>query len=133
MESSSESDAGFILESEKEPVWDDIDEREKNKPKLLGEQDILSEGNFVLVKFNRKKKSIYFIEKIRIVYSRNNFNISFMRKKTENFLFPQLEDISEIPRQEIVALILQSEEMPGTSRTSNYFNFNVDLSDYNVE
>ncbi|KAK9704559.1 hypothetical protein QE152_g27800 [Popillia japonica] len=100
--------------------------------KNLLDSDMLQESQFLLVKFIQKRTNIFYTAKIIKVIDQNDFDVMFLRYDQNKFVFPLVDDISQIRRCNIVAVLPNPLDMPGTSRSRQKFRFSVDLSAYNM-
>lgn len=99
--------------------------------KMLSEEDKISVGNFVLVKFIANKTEVYYVGKV--ISIDKEYEVKFLRRKGKSdcFLFPDVDDISTVPLNDIVAILPHSTAQ-GTSRTSCVYKFNINFSSLNV-
>lgn len=99
--------------------------------KLL-DSDILQPGDFVLIRFSQKQKDILYAGQIIETYDHNDFDIKFLRKAGSKFVFPMLDDITQVSRKDIECKLPKPNESRGTTRTSGHLLFEIDLSQYNI-
>lgn len=97
----------------------------------------IKDGSFVLVRFPKKKSIIYYVGKVESHYSKTEFKISYLRKKSGyswTFVFPNVKDIYTVYITD-VEMILPETKPPTfcTSRTSKLFTFSVFFSNFNVQ
>lgn len=101
----------------------------RNEPMSLLDDYCVKEGDYALIKCDT---NAYFAGKILTVVSSSDFDCTFMRKTTNCFVFPLIEDISQISRSEIFAILPQPRQMAGTSSMASRFIFDIDLKNLNV-
>lgn len=130
-QSDSDVSNNIILESDEELGLDEIDD-DRQQPLLLIDQDILNKNDMVLVKFTHRKQNKFYIGKIVTVHSSQDFDITFLKRKDDRFTFPDLPDISQIHRNEIVAKMPPPKQLPGTSRSASCIKFDINFSKYNM-
>lgn len=86
-------------------------------------------NDFVLVCFNTKKTTKYYVGLVQEVVDNDQFLVKYMRKKKEKiFVFPQVDDISLVSHEDIAAVL---EKPDITSRGIYTFNYNFDA--YNAQ
>lgn len=90
-------------------------------------------GDFVLVKFHSKLASCYYIGQIIKSLEELEFEVKFLRRKDKSntFVFPIVEDVSNVNRGDIVAFLSRADKN-STARTSSLFNFNYNFEEVNV-
>lgn len=90
-------------------------------------------GDFVLVRFGKKKSDIYYTGRVE---SNDNIlvGVQFLRKKEESssFYFPPQKDVGTVPIADIMMKLPAPKTIGGTKRLQSCFKFDVDLSAYNV-
>lgn len=86
---------------------------------------------FVLVKFATKKTITYYVGQIKEILQ-DECIINFLRKKNEKFLFPAVEDVASVSRDDLELVLPQPVKTGGTARTSSSFRFMINLDAYNV-
>lgn len=108
-------------------------ENDENLPNLLIDTDLINPGDFVLVKFEQPKgKPVFYMAKIERVFNIYDFDVKFLRKHNNYYVFPIIDDISQINRSDIVAKLPMPTQIPGTLRTRGYYNFNINLNEYSI-
>lgn len=107
---------------------DNLTDSEAELKTLLDSDPIILE-DFVLVRCDAN--SFYVGQVVRVVDS-NDFDIKFMRKNGNYFVYPLIEDISQILRSEIYAILPKPTHMPGTSRMSARYHINQNLNHLNI-
>lgn len=100
---------------------------------LLLDDEIIHSNDYLLVKFPTKKRTLYYIGKVKSCNNNYSYVLNFMRKYGNGFRFPDLEDISTVFREDIVSKLLNPVTAPGTSRTGSLLNFHVHFNNYNVQ
>lgn len=101
--------------------------------KLL-DDEILKEGDFLLVQFPTKKTIRFCVGLIlETDESCNEYLVKFYRKKGQGgFCLPDVEDVSRISRNDIVSRLPKPLEIKGTSRTKSIIHFQVKFDTYNM-
>lgn len=89
-------------------------------------------GSFVLVKFTTKKTCQYYVGKVLKLIGEEEYEISFMRRHGNKFVFPVVEDTSSVLLQDIELHLPDPYSAGGTARINSTFTFPVDMSSYNV-
>ena len=94
-------------------------------------------GNYVVVAFATKSTMHHYVGQIQQLEVPSNDEIvtKFMRKRSGeamNFYFPEADDISSHPREDIVLKLPKPEQIHGTKRTQNSVKFPIDLKMYNM-
>lgn len=131
--SSSDSESEELILSDSDDISLGLgSEWEDDNPKLLLDSELLKENQFVLVKFDQKSNNVFYIGEILKVINQNDFDVKFLRKNLHKFIYPLIDDISSVKRNDIVSLLPYPTHVPGTVRTRHHFRFNVDLSNYNM-
>lgn len=66
----------------------------------------VSEGNFVLVRFCKKKTVTHYIGQVTKKYADGDYEIKFLRKTTGGkFIFPAAEDIASVQINDVVQVL----------------------------
>lgn len=94
--------------------------------------EILSEGDFVLVKFSTKQTIRYYVAKIKMVKNVDYYLTYLIKGFGWTFTYPEKKDDDVKGREDIVMKLPKPEISGGTERAANKFKFNIDLSDYCV-
>lgn len=132
-DSSSESDTCVSYHESGDSDFSHCSNVENNNPSKLVDSDVLKIEDFVLVKFMGKSSSeIFYVGVIVQAYNFSDFGVKFLRKNGNYFVFPLIDDISQISRKDIFAIIPKPNEIAGTSRAASRFVFNTDFSKFNV-
>lgn len=131
-EDTSDSDEGAEFKSDED---NDGLTDEDPEPNLLCDDEETKIGDYVLVKLAHKTRFKFYVGCIQAVYGHSDFDIKFLRKKHGGsfFFFPEVEDLSQIERNEIISKLPNPVSVPGTARTAGYLSFNVDFSFYDVQ
>jgi hypothetical protein len=112
----------------------DMDFDEDNLPDELLDDETVSVGDFVLVRFSTKKKVLYFVGHVQELLDCDEYLVKFLRRrKNYGFCYPAVDDISSIPRKEIIAKLPKPQEIKGTARQASYIKFSVSFSNYDVQ
>lgn len=92
-------------------------------------------GDFVLVKFEKKKSVVYYVAKIISKYSLTEYQVLYLRKNSRSyiFVFPDVEDQASVDFKDVVLHLPKPNFTKGTARTSSMYTFSVNLSSYNVQ
>lgn len=114
----SESEASTVIQEEKSP------ETEK-----LGNVSTFQVNSFVLVKFCGLKSNKYYVGKIMEVCEDSGLLVKFMRKRKEQFYWPDIEDISLIFRSDIEMIL----ETPLEGRRGQLRFECINSSEFNVQ
>lgn len=100
------------------------------KPKIqkLLDNDNFAQGDYILVNFGGKI-SLFYVGQIIEVKNDISFTVSFLRKsaETETFTEPYKKDVSIVLRSDIEAKLPKPLHLPGTSRSTTKFIFNLDF------
>ncbi|KAI4455509.1 hypothetical protein MML48_9g00000486 [Holotrichia oblita] len=115
--------------------FDDIDDDYSQTDQFkLCDQDTIKRRDFVLVKFKCKTGDKFYIGCIiEDNPEQGNYTAEFLRRKSStSFCKPIVPDIAIILRDDIELKMPAPIHPPGTSRSSTMYNFNIDLSRYNV-
>ena len=92
--------------------------------------------DFVLVKFCTIKSALYYVG--MIIRPKGDVNdeveVTFMRKKAGicKFYFPDVCDTSVVEKSDIVIKLPAPKSSGGTERVKSLFEFNVNITRYNV-
>lgn len=130
-EDTSDTDEGAVFKSDQD---NDGLTDEDPEPSLLCDDEKLKIDDYVLVKLAHKTRFKFYVGCIQAVYGQSDFDIKFLRKKHGgSFVYPEVEDLSQIERNEIVSKLPIPVSVPGTARTAGYLSFNVDFSLYDVQ
>lgn len=129
--STSSSDTNQSLYLESDDLSDEFSEEENTK--LLQDDDIIHENDYLLVKFPLKSNTLFYIGKVLEVTNYSEYLIKFLRRKTSDYTFyyPVIDDISTVDRSDIV-LKLPQPTSAKTARTSSFLSFRINLSVYNI-
>jgi len=117
----------------------DFDEQEEQLEdlELPGAGD-LKPDDFILVKFNTKKTQVLYAGQIHCIYpaedeDESSFGVRFLRRKTPKtftFVFPTVNDTSDISYEDIMGRLPKPLEHGGTARVARHLIFPVDLDCY---
>lgn len=109
------------------------DESDTTKLVLLLDSDDLNCGEYVLIKFcTIKNAPVYYVGIIQKKYDNNDFDIKCLRKNNDRYVYPLIDDISQVGRKDIVAKLPFPVMVKHTARTSAYYNFGINLDNYNM-
>lgn len=91
-------------------------------------------GDFVLVKYDREKKSDVFFVGCVENYDENSYEISFLKKKPgNNFIYPDTVDVDTVPSTNIEMLLPKPKVTGQTKRSLNFLTFpNICFEKYNM-
>lgn len=93
----------------------------------------LSVGDYVIVQFAMKTQVVHYVGEV-VGYSGEEFEVKFMRcnKKSSNkFLFPDDDDICDVPPKDIIKRLPKPALSGGTARARKMYVFPCDISMYN--
>ena len=120
----------------------DYDEREEQQMEdleLPGAGD-LNPDDFVLVKFNTGKTQVLYAGQIQRIYAGededevdSSFDVKFLRRKTPKtftFVFPAVDDISDVLYEDIIGKLPKPLVHGGTARVARHLIFPVNLDCY---
>jgi len=90
-------------------------------------------GDFVLVKYDTVKSTTFFFGCVDDFYHQN-YEISFLKKKTgSTFVYPDEDDIDQIPHSDIELLLPKPKVSGNTKRSEGVLVFpNVSFENYNM-
>ena len=97
--------------------------------------DNITEGDFILDTYATKKSKKYFVGQVLDKDdSDDNVEVKFLTRKpqkdTHRFVFPDKEDIDNIPIEDIAMILPQPTTVGGTKRASKQYIFDTDLSKF---
>ncbi|KAL3282929.1 hypothetical protein HHI36_006087 [Cryptolaemus montrouzieri] len=87
-------------------------------------------GDFLLIKFEKKKTVIHYIAKVVFKYSVTEYE---KKAGSSKFIFPIVEDKASVDVRDVVLQLPKPTFSKGTSRTSSLYSFSVGLTRYNVQ
>lgn len=101
----------------------------------LLDDDILKEGDYVLVRFPTKKTVRHYVGQITEAQDQIEYLVKFLRKRgSDAFSFPDTDDLSIVNRQDILVKLPKPLEVRGTSRMKSLIRFSVKFSEpYNIQ
>ncbi|KAJ8897007.1 hypothetical protein PR048_002353 [Dryococelus australis] len=107
-----ESDVGMELLSENE-VFDSSDSVPSGPVSLIDSNQI-EIGDFLMVKFtDTKDNAVFYVGQVQ-VKGNEEYEVKYLREKGNKFVFPDVDDISVVPRQDIFSKLPRPKEMRGT-------------------
>lgn len=118
-EESFEADNSSESDFELEPPEKDFDYSANN----------VEAGDFLLVKFCSKTTLVHYIGRVEKELE-EEYELSFLRKKGNGFIFPTVPDISCVQKQDVVLKLPSPCKSGGSSRIFSVLYFDVDLNDY---
>lgn len=126
IEEESESDVSL------DPIDYDTDSSVDEFPVIMEEDFTVNINDFVLTKFVTKTTTVCYIGQV-LAKELNQYDISFLRRKHNSctFAFPIVADISNIERDDIVA-VFPPPQSSGTARTANLYTFKFNFKGWNV-
>ncbi|KAG5877814.1 hypothetical protein JTB14_013743 [Gonioctena quinquepunctata] len=142
-----EPDLESTSSESEEPVLDDdsdmdISDTEKN----LNSEELIEEvgpptsetieiGDFLLVRFARKKSIVQHVGKVTSKYGFSEFEITYLRNKSTSYvsIYPYVEDPASVDISDVMAKLPKPHRIKKTSRTASLFSFSFDLDSYNVQ
>lgn len=126
--SSSEDDTVAVAfdDSDSDMSGSDNERRDISEADCPNETFQVTKGDFVLVRFGKKKSDVYYTGRV--------VSVQFLRKKEESskFYFPPQKDIGTVPMTDIVMKLPAPKTIGGTKRLQACFKFDVELSAFNV-
>lgn len=92
-------------------------------------------GDFLLVKFEKKKSVAYYVAKVISKYGVSEYEVSYLRKRprTYIFVFPNVEDRASVDFNDVVLVLPKPNFSKGTARTSSMFTFSINFSGYDIQ
>lgn len=100
---------------------------------MLLDDEVIHCNDYVLVKYPTKRRTLHFIGTVESC-NKDDYVVNFLRKYKSGFRFPDLQDVSNVSREDIsVSKIPNPEAAPGTSRISSVLKFNVNFDGYNIQ
>ncbi|KAL3274325.1 hypothetical protein HHI36_015726 [Cryptolaemus montrouzieri] len=117
---------------------EDIEMPSESEEEVINEEPVNPEhiniGDFLLIKFEKKKTVIHYIAKVVFKYSVTEI-YKYLRKKagSSKFIFPIVEDKASVGVRDVVLQLPKPTFSKGTSRTSSLYSFSVGLTRYNVQ
>lgn len=93
----------------------------------------LKEGDFVLIKFEKKKSIKHYVGKILLKYDSSEYQVSYLRKKPSgSFVFPDVKDEASVNITDIILQLPMPTVTNGTNRTASLFYFKFKQFCYNL-
>lgn len=86
--------------------------------------------SFILAALCKKKITKHFIEKVTKCFDNGEFEVSFLLRNGNKFVFPDIPDISSLSEKEIVLHLPEPVNTGGTARMARSFKFEIDFSKY---
>lgn len=128
VDSSSESDTVISLR-ESDVSEDSMSEFDipiiSAAPDVLLDSDTINSGDYVMIK---SKTSSYFVGQIINCVDSQDFDCKFLRRCQNYFVFPNIEDISQVGRADIHSKLSPPTQMAGTSRMAARYVFDINLN-----
>ncbi|GBP11714.1 Mariner Mos1 transposase [Eumeta japonica] len=92
-----------VMTSDGEDI-DVISESEDEVNHEVVNPEIINVGDFLLIKFEKKKTINYYVAKILLKYGMKAYQVSYLRKKagSSKFVFPILEDKASVDFKDVV-------------------------------
>ncbi|KAG5892453.1 hypothetical protein JTB14_009861 [Gonioctena quinquepunctata] len=92
-------------------------------------------GDFLLVRFAKKKSIVHYVGKVTSKYSFSEFEITYLRKKSTSyvFIYPYVEDTASADIANVMTKLPKPHITKGTSQTASFFSFSFDFDSYNVQ
>ncbi|XP_034828899.1 uncharacterized protein [Maniola hyperantus] len=118
---------------------EDIEMPSESEEEVINEEPVNPEhiniGDFLLIKFEKKKTVIHYVAKVVFKYNVTEYEVSYLRKKTGSykFIFPIVEDKASVDVRDVVLQLPKPTFSKGTSRTSSLYSFSVGLTRYNIQ
>lgn len=93
----------------------------------------LIKGDFVVIKFEKKKTVKHYVGKILSKCNYGDYEIFYLRKKSSGtFVFPNVKDKATVHISDIILQLPMPITIKDTNRTATMFTFKVNLSSYNL-
>ncbi|KAL3267902.1 hypothetical protein HHI36_007041 [Cryptolaemus montrouzieri] len=113
---------------------EDIEMPSESEEEVINEEPVNPEhiniGDFLLIKFEKKKTVIHYIAKVVFKYSVTEYE---KKAGSSKFIFPIVEDKASVDVRDVVLQLPKPTFSKGTSRTSSLYSFSVGLTRYNVQ
>ncbi|KAB0803174.1 hypothetical protein PPYR_00144 [Photinus pyralis] len=131
-ESSSDNDSiPYKDESDTENLTvEDIVNEENQSNEDFCVSDIKN-GDYILVKFCTKKKILHYVALVESV-GENECSVSYLRRKGDKFIFPQIPEKYNVPKDDVVLKLPAPDFHGGTARVSQKFVFSIAFDKFNV-
>ncbi|CAH0563127.1 unnamed protein product [Brassicogethes aeneus] len=117
-----------VIDSDDVDVFSETDKSSDEEREL----QIINVKSFVLVQFNTKKTSKYYVAKVTETLDYDEYIVTFLRRHGQSFSYPQIPDCATISKQDVVLHLPQPKTSGGTNRTANLLAFSIDLTAYNI-
>ncbi|CAH0555054.1 unnamed protein product [Brassicogethes aeneus] len=132
--SSSESEAENVIYEEESDI-EGITLEELNRNDNPSDEEIYSReivsGDYILIKFVTKKKVVHYVALVENV-DENEFGVSYLRRKGDKFMFPQVPEKFDVPKEDIVMKLPVPTFHGGTPRVSQKLVFAINFAKFNV-
>ncbi|KAG5864422.1 hypothetical protein JTB14_019597 [Gonioctena quinquepunctata] len=120
----------------------DISDTDKNRnsEELIEEvgaasPEAIEIGDFLLVRFAKKKSIVHYVGKVTSKYGFSEFEIIYLRNESTSyvFIYSYVEDTASVDIADVMAKLPEPHITKGTSRTASFFSFFFDFDSYNVQ
>lgn len=98
----------YIYGSDEDEMLDNpkISEHQPAMPETVNNDDV-SQGDFVLVRFCNKKNVAYYVGQVTKQYSDGDYEVKFLRKTAGGkFIFPATEDIASVQIKDVIQVLI---------------------------
>lgn len=95
-------------------------------------EDLILEGDFLLVKFATKMQIRHYVAKVLKINGGYDMDVTYYRRKGQKFHLPHVPDTSSLDRRDVVAKLPMPKTGGGTARAQRYLVFDVDFGNYKV-
>lgn len=118
---------------------EDIEMPSESEEEVINQEPVNPEhiniGDFLLIKFEKKKTVIHYVAKVVFKYNVTEYEVLYLRKKagSSKFIFPIVEDKASVDVRDVVLQLPKPTFSKGTSRTSSLYSFSVGLTRYNIQ
>ncbi|CAK1597348.1 unnamed protein product [Parnassius mnemosyne] len=114
---------------------DELLDEETKEYSYAPDPENINIGDFLLIKFDKKKSTVYYVAKVLSKYNLTEYQVSYLRKKPGScvFVFPNVEDLASVDFRDVVLQLPEPNFTKGTCRTSSHYTFSVNLSAYKVQ
>ena len=117
---------------------EDIKMPSESKEEVINEEPVnpkhINIGDFLLIKFEKKKAVIHYVAKVVFKYNVTEYKVLYLRKKagSSKFIFPIVEDKASVYVRDVVLQLPKATFSKGTSRTSSLYSFSVSSKNFYV-
>lgn len=119
---------------DEEPVLNDSSDDEIFEPEAP-ETDFdfsaenIESGDFLLIKFATKTAIVHYVGRVENEIN-SEYEISFLRKRGRGYVFPNVLDISNVSKEDVVLKLPLPCKSGGSDRLFSIYSFEIDLSSF---